>query len=891
MSLPIHRPSHERPLRLQPRAVARRLQQFHQLLIRSLRKVRHLRRDVALRRDAHDVAVVRAGPAEGRGAFPARHVGIAARVHVNVRRARHLHERLRRRRLLECRAFRAHRVTEDGAAAPVARVGQIIPRGGPAGLVNPACAAAGTAAVVGERRDEFVGEIFVEPRIAVILEAGEMVEANVPSAAVVRVVAREDVAQRRDGRLEDVARAARVELEIAAVWPHADDAAAAELEFAPVRALGLHEAEVAAGDVEPAVNAQLHAVRRVIGGAVLESERDVFHEHLLLVGDAVAVLVNERAEVRRVDAIDRAAVHHEAARRIHVLHEFLHLVRAPVAIRVAQADDAPSVRLPAERSVAVARHVERAVRRGGDEHRVVRRLRSCEERRLESLRRFRVLQNLRLILRRELHNRRRDVAFLAERIIRARRCLSVLLARLRIRRNGHRHRLRFRIEFRVNGLDARPFHRDFADARPAARRRSRAGDFHKAHVLRGERVLAVAGLFSASCIGKDAPRFPVGAALDLVLVGAVRALPRDLDSREFLRLLKLQLQPLRKARSRGAPARAFVAIHRAPREIILAALLAARGDRDERSTRWRGLEFGCRRRLRRRALRRVGLCGSGLRCGLDESDLVLAGERLEVFRVQLVARPQQPAGDEIEIARIGDGLVVVADRRAEDARLVRAVFIRPSDHGFHRTFAVLRLLRLRADRERLAAVHLHVVVEFLVDGRPVRQALRDRMRRVGEMNRDRLLPVVRARLQAEIFEPVIRPRAVAVHRAVEVHRGHRLVRLDDVLHERQILHARRALVVDDRVVALRPAGLVVERKMRRGPAVVRPDHIHLHIRARLDSLAQDLLLRRIIMATPTRDQQDVQRFRFRLGKVGGEERDERGSEFAKHALENVRRVE
>jgi hypothetical protein len=45
------------------------------------------------------------------------------------------------------------------------------------------------------------------------------------------------------------------------------------------------------------------------------------------------------------------------------------------------------------------------------------------------------------------------------------------------------------------------------------------------------------------------------------------------------------------------------------------------------------------------------------------------------------------------------------------------------------------------------------------------------------------------------------------------------------------------------------------------------------------------------MATPTRDQQDVQRFRFRLGKVGGEERDERGSEFVKHALENVRRVE
>ena len=392
--------TNERPLRLQARAIAGRLQQLHQLAVRRLRKIRHLRRDVSLRRDAHDVAVLRAAPIKSRRAFPTRHVSVAARVHINVRRARDLHQFGGLFRLLECRALRLHRVAENRAASPVARVGQIIPRSGPAGLINPARAAAGAAAVIRERLDDLIGEIFIKTRVAVILEAAEMVKANIPAAAVVRIVAGENIHQRRDRRFEDVAGAARIELQAGAVGPHADDPAAAKLQFPPVRALRLHETKVAARDVEPAVNAHLHAVRRVVGGAILESERDIFHQHLLLVADAVAVLVNERAEMGRMHAIHRVAVHHETARRIQILHKFLHLVRTSVAIGVAQAQDASAIGFAVERAVAVAAYKERAIRRSRDEDRVVRLRRRGEKRRLKTLRHLHVLEPIGLLWKR-----------------------------------------------------------------------------------------------------------------------------------------------------------------------------------------------------------------------------------------------------------------------------------------------------------------------------------------------------------------------------------------------------------------------------------------------------------------------------------------------------------
>src|SRR4051812_8101280 len=122
-------------------------------------------------------------------------------------------------------------------------------------------------------------------------------QADVPAAAVVRVVAGEAVEPGVDRDLKNVARPARIDLQARSVRPNTDDPAAAELDLLAVGAFGLNEAEVADGEVEPAVDAQAHAVRGVVCGPILEGEGDVLDQDLLLIGPAIPVAVDEGAQV------------------------------------------------------------------------------------------------------------------------------------------------------------------------------------------------------------------------------------------------------------------------------------------------------------------------------------------------------------------------------------------------------------------------------------------------------------------------------------------------------------------------------------------------------------------------------------------------------------------
>ena len=204
-----------------------------------------------------------------------------------------------------------------------------------------------------------------------VFEAGEVMEAHVPAAAVVGVVTAEGVEQRTHGHVENVARAGGVDLQLGAIGPHADDATAAVLELLAIDAFGFHKSEVAARDVEPAVNAQREAVRGVVRRAVFETEGDVLYQHLLLLGDTIAVLINERAEVRRMHEIEPVVIPHRAARAVHIGNEDLAFIGAAIAVGIAQADDAPAVWGAVDAAVLVRGNVERAVRRGGDIDRVV----------------------------------------------------------------------------------------------------------------------------------------------------------------------------------------------------------------------------------------------------------------------------------------------------------------------------------------------------------------------------------------------------------------------------------------------------------------------------------------------------------------------------------------
>ncbi len=126
---------------------------------------------------------------------------------------------------------------------------------------------------------------------------------------------------------------------------------------------------------------------------------------------------------------------------------------------------------------------------------------------------------------------------------------------------------------------------------------------------------------------------------------------------------------------------------------------------------------------------------------------------------------------------------------------------------------------------------------------------------VHKRDRDGLLRAVRGGLDAEVLEPRIRARAEAVHGAVQMHGGDGLMHIQDALHQRHVLHAGGALVMDDDVVALGPVRIVIERQRRHDGLVIRPHHIHLHIRPCLDALAQDHMLLGIIMTAAPGDEE------------------------------------
>ena len=110
--------------------------------------------------------------------------------------------------------------------------------------------------------------------------------------------------QRVDGDVVDVALAAVRRLQPGAVGPHADDAAAVELQRRAVLAVGLDQAVVADGDVDPAVDAQADAVGGVVGPAEARRSRPMpLTSTSALVGDAVAVVVVKAVEERRVEDV------------------------------------------------------------------------------------------------------------------------------------------------------------------------------------------------------------------------------------------------------------------------------------------------------------------------------------------------------------------------------------------------------------------------------------------------------------------------------------------------------------------------------------------------------------------------------------------------------------
>ena len=395
---------------------------------------------------------------------------------------------------------------------------------------------------------------------------------------------------------------------------------------------------------------------------------------------------------------------------------------------------------------------------------------------------------------------------------------------------------------------------------------------------RGIEVVArVAGLRVLGRVRERLPLLAVGGGFEPIAVGVVLRFPVDVDAGELLLLAEVHLPSLIRAGAVGAPARVGVAVNGVAGG--MARLLARRGglagDGEIRPAVNRRDDDGLLLRRGRcgRLRKRLGFG----RCAGEQLPGGLRGQDFQICLVELVARPEQAVGDELQVARVGNGLVVVAEGGAEDARL--AVLINPRDDRLDGLLAAVLLLEqlLAAHQRRGGGEDFDVVVKLLLNGRPLGQAAHDGMvlRQRGELNR--LLRAVAGGLETEEVKPQRVGRtghdgladvadAVAVHRAVEVHGGDAgAVRGKDVVHVGDILHVGGALVVDDDVVALGPVRLLIRRERRLRAAVEGMHRVHLDVRAGFEALLEDEVLHGVVVAAAAGEEQHAQG----LGRGGG----------------------
>ena len=107
------------------------------------------------------------------------------------------------------------------------------------------------------------------------------------------------------------------------------------LQSATVGAGGFHESKIAAGDVDPTVDAHRDVVGGVVGGAVFESEGNVGDQSLGRLSHSIAIAVQENGNVRRVKKVEAIVIPDQTAGRIDIAHELGDLISTSVIVLVA----------------------------------------------------------------------------------------------------------------------------------------------------------------------------------------------------------------------------------------------------------------------------------------------------------------------------------------------------------------------------------------------------------------------------------------------------------------------------------------------------------------------------------------------------------------------------
>ena len=175
---------------------------------------------------------------------------------------------------------------------------------------------------------------------------------RIPAVTVVGIVSGEDVEERINGKVIDVARTGRVDLQASAVGSHPHHAAAVMRDGRAILSFRLHIAIVTDGDVDPAVDPQGDPVGAMIGPPEVQSEPETLHQIIGHIGDAITSGVAIRRERRRMHDIERPAVVRHASRRIH-LGEHRKSIRRAVAVVVDESHHPPFALVGREREVGI----------------------------------------------------------------------------------------------------------------------------------------------------------------------------------------------------------------------------------------------------------------------------------------------------------------------------------------------------------------------------------------------------------------------------------------------------------------------------------------------------------------------------------------------------------
>ncbi len=95
-------------------------------------------------------------------------------------------------------------------------------------------------------------------------------QADIPTATIVGVITCKEFTARANRHVIDIALTTADDFQIRAIWSHADNSTAAQLQLATGFVRGFDKAIVTNGDIQPAIIAVIDLIGRMIGTTELE---------------------------------------------------------------------------------------------------------------------------------------------------------------------------------------------------------------------------------------------------------------------------------------------------------------------------------------------------------------------------------------------------------------------------------------------------------------------------------------------------------------------------------------------------------------------------------------------------------------------------------------------